>query len=598
MDRWYTGTQVDRFLTHDSFHTMPRSHLLVLFLLGLAVPLVIAQFQSLPGYMDADYYFGGGIQLAKGNGFSEPYLWNYLADPPGLPAPSHAYWMPLASLLAAAGMLITGQMTFTAARLGFILLAALVPPLTSLLAFHLTSNRAASLLSGLLACFPVYYAPFLPVTDNYAIYMLLGISFFFLLSSLSSPAADDHAPITKHRLLITFFLFGLLSALMTLARSDGLLWLGMSSFVAMWVAWKQGSTQAGTQVHKYTGIQAHGYTGTQVYTHTRKQVETGNLQRLLPPLYFLSRSFIFHFSSFLFAILLGYLLLIMPWYFRNLRLYNSLMAPGGSRTLWLTNYNDTFLYPASQLTMERWLASGWDAILQARLGALKMNLLNAFAAQGGIFLFPFILMGLWQLRSDIRVRVAALAWVLLLFVMTVIFPFAGYRGAFFHAGAALQPIWWIAAPLGLDAVVALIRRKNLLDDRAFGVFRGALVGLALLMTAAIFAIRVLPGWEREDGHYAEIERLFLQQRAPSGAIVMVRNPPGYNVVTGRPAIALPAGGMSALLAVAERYDARYLILEPEGTSSDLRVLYDQPDSHPSFRYIGESDGNRLYEIIH
>ena len=46
----------------------------LLFLLGLAVPLAIAQLQSLPGYMDADYYFGGGIQLAQGNGFNEPYL--------------------------------------------------------------------------------------------------------------------------------------------------------------------------------------------------------------------------------------------------------------------------------------------------------------------------------------------------------------------------------------------------------------------------------------------------------------------------------------------------------------------------------------------
>ena len=39
-------------------------------------------------------------------------------------------------------------------------------------------------------------------------------------------------------------------------------------------------------------------------------------------------------------------------------------------------------------------------------------------------------------------------------VMTVIFPFAGSRGSFFHAGAAFQPYWWIAAPIGLDAVLA------------------------------------------------------------------------------------------------------------------------------------------------
>jgi hypothetical protein len=545
---------------------MTRRDLLILFLLGLAVPLTIAQFQSLPGYMDADYYFGGGIQLARGNGFTEPYLWNYLADPRGLPTPSHAYWMPLASILAAAGMWLTGQTTFTSARIGFILLAALVPPLTSLLAFRITSNRAASLLSGLLACFPVYYAPFLPVTDNYAIYMLLGICFFFLLSNL-------HSPISNLKSLIAFLLLGLLSALMTLARSDGLLWLGMSLLSAVWFA--------GKQVKKYTGTQENN----DLPPHNTRHA---------------THSFIFHLSSFplsAFCILAGYILLISPWYVRNLNIFGSLMAPGGSRALWLTHYNDTFLYPASQLTMERWLASGWDAILLARLDALKMNLLNAFAAQGGIFLFPFILIGLWIYRRDVRVRFAALAWTLLLVAMTVVFPFAGPRGAFFHAGAALQPIWWCLAPVGLDAVVAFARRKNLFDDRAFAIFRASLVGITVLMTVAIFALRVLPNWEREDGHYAEVESLLVQQGAPRDAIIIVRNPPGYNVVTGRPAIALPAGGIPALLAVAERYEARYLVLEPAGTSEALKAIYDNPHQSPKFIYLGETDGNRLYEIV-
>ncbi|RJP54572.1 MAG: hypothetical protein C4583_02240 [Anaerolineaceae bacterium] len=531
---------------------MTRRDLLLLFLLGLAVPLVIAQFQSLPGYMDADYYFGGGIQLARGDGFNEPYLWNYLADPQGLPTPSHAYWMPLASLIAAAGMWLTGQTTFATARIGFILLAALVPPLTSLLAFRLTSNRATSLLSGLLACFPAYYAPFLPVTDNYAIYMLLGISFFFLLSSLQSLIANRQS-------LIAFFLLGLISALMTLARSDGLLWLGLSLLVAIWFSYQQKSSSSPASFHL-----------------------------------FVFASYILRFTFFVF---LGYLLLVSPWYARNLNIFGSLMAPGGSRALWLTNYNDTFIYPASQLTFDSWLASGWNAILLARLDALKLNLLNAFAAQGGIFLFPFILIGLWIFRRDIRVRFAALAWILLIIAMTVVFPFAGPRGAFFHAGAALQPLWWCLAPVGLDAIVASARRRNLFDDRAFAIFRASLVGIAVLMTVAIFALRVLPNWEREDGHYASIETLLVQEGAPGDAVIIVRNPPGYNIVTGRPAIALPAGGFPALLAVAERYDAQYLVLEILGTSEDLRELYLSPNSRPEFKYLGESDGNRLYEIV-
>jgi len=86
-------------------------HYLILFVIGLLVPFAVSRLQTLPGYMDADYYFAGGIQLANGNGFTEPYLWNYLDDPAGLPPPSHTYWMPLASIVSALGMWITGQKT-------------------------------------------------------------------------------------------------------------------------------------------------------------------------------------------------------------------------------------------------------------------------------------------------------------------------------------------------------------------------------------------------------------------------------------------------------------------------------------------------------
>ncbi len=42
--------------------------------------------------------------VSPGYGFSEMVLWNFLDDPEGLPHPSHGYWMPLVSILSAAGM--------------------------------------------------------------------------------------------------------------------------------------------------------------------------------------------------------------------------------------------------------------------------------------------------------------------------------------------------------------------------------------------------------------------------------------------------------------------------------------------------------------
>src|SRR3954464_12777191 len=114
---------------------MTRRAYLLLFLFGLITTSVVASFQPIPGTMDEDYYFAGGIRLAQGHGFTETYLWNYLDNPQSLPHPSHGYWFPLASIIAAAGMFLTGQQTFWGARMGFILIAALIPPVTAALAY-------------------------------------------------------------------------------------------------------------------------------------------------------------------------------------------------------------------------------------------------------------------------------------------------------------------------------------------------------------------------------------------------------------------------------------------------------------------------------
>src|SRR4030067_2288981 len=100
----------------------------MLFLLGLGFPLVVAGSQSAPGYMDADYYFADGLRLAQGFGFSEPFLWNYLDNPQGIPHPMFTYWMPFAALLATVGMKASGMINFTGARLGLLLVAGCIPP--------------------------------------------------------------------------------------------------------------------------------------------------------------------------------------------------------------------------------------------------------------------------------------------------------------------------------------------------------------------------------------------------------------------------------------------------------------------------------------
>ncbi len=515
-----------------------------LFLCGLMAALTVASFQDYPGYMDSDYYFVGGLQLVEGKGFSEPFLWNYLDDPAGLPHPSHTYWLPLSSILAAMSMFLTGQRTYAAARLVFILIAACIPPLTARLALDFTDRRALALTSGLLAVFSVFHAPFMPVTDNFAPFMFLG-GLLFLLAKNESGGA--------------FFGMGLLAGLMNLARSDGLLWLALLGLLCLWKALR------------FTDCALR-------FTH------------------YVLRIMLYIFRTFP-LVLLGYLLVMAPWYARNYALFGSFMAPGGGRILWLTNYNDTFAFPAERVAFQSWLAAGWQAALKVRLWALGMNAQNVIGAQGGILLFPFIAVGLWQVRGDLRVRLAVTGWLLLLAIMTLIFPLAGARGGFFHAGAAFQPLWWALAPLGLERIVAAVRSRGLLDDRAYGIFRVSMVILCAVLTLVVLQKRIFQlGWQEEEELYVKVEKFLVEQGAQPEQIVITLNPPGYYLVSRRSAIVQPPGGPDTILAVAARYGASYYILEKEGVLPEYRGLYEQTEQYPGFEYLGEVGNARIFAL--
>ncbi len=503
---------------------------LILGLLGFGLATGIGYFQHFPGYLDSDYYFADGMQLAKGNGFREPYLWNYLDDPAGLPHPSPTYWMPLSAIISAMGMYLTGSLTYEAGRAGFLVLAAFVPIVTAALAYSFTQRQELALVSGLLAVFSIYYAPFVGVTDNYSPYLVLGGLFFLA-------ARSDRA--------YTYFLLGLVSGLTTLARSDGLLWFGLTGLL---IAWRLLVGRAMKAAVVNIGLAT-----------------------------------------------VGFFLVMGPWFWRTYSIFGSPIAPGGHYLLWLKSYDEIFSYPASQLTMAAWLAQDPFRILFGYLDALRWNLENTLAAQGGIFLFPFILIGIWQFRSNQRVRLGAIAWFGLVFVMTFIFPYAGARGGFFHSAAAIQPLWWTLAPIGLERVVAAARRRNLFTPAAFKVFRGALVAIAMLSTALIVSIRVLPGWGEGEAQYREVEAYLVAHGIQPGDNVIVRNPPGYYLMTGRSAIVTPFGGEASILAVGARYHARYLILESAGVVGPLEGVY-QNESSPHLLFIGDLHGTHIYQV--
>jgi hypothetical protein len=236
--------------------------------------------------------------------------------------------------------------------------------------------------------------------------------------------------------------------------------------------------------------------------------------------------------------------------------------------------------------------------LQNRIDAASSNLSTAIFAQGGLFLLPLILVGLWQIKNDQRVKISVVGWSVLFMVMSIIFPFAGVRGSFYHGGAAFQPLWWAAAPIGLEALLARARaRGQFRDPYASVVFHTVVIVLMVAFTAYLVNLRVVStGWAKDDVVYAAVEAKLQENGIGPMDVVIVRNPPGYYVRTRRSAVLLPYGDEDTVLLVADQYSADYLVLEKTESWEDLQDLYVNPQGSPSFIYLGEVNGTRLFRI--
>lgn len=541
---------------------MSRRYLLALFLSGLLVALAAASFERAPGYMDADYYYAGALRLVDGWGAVEPYLWNYLNEPAGLITPSFSYWMPLTSLVAAAGLAVVPGSGFWGARIGFLLLAALVPPLTAQIALRLTGRPDYARLAGLLALFPGFYLAYMTTTDAFPIYMVLGGLFVLLASGDGWPVSARWPAAVREP--ARFVLVGILAALLHLTRVDGLFWLAGGLAAAL--GWFGADNTPGKKVSHHAFV---------------KRLASG----VVP-------------------VLIGYGLVMSPWFARNVRAWGSLLPPGGSRALWITSYEETMIYPASLLTPERWLSAGWGTHLQARLEALSANLQTTLAVQGGIILLPFILLAMWRLRGCAAVRLGAAMWLLTAGLMTLVFPYAGINGGFFHAGAALQPLWWALAPLGIESLMnAYARLRRAGNPR--GVVRftaGLLITVSALLSVGLYSQRVIGGeaggwkWNASADHYRQVEQALTDAGATPCEPVLVNNPPGYWIETRRAAAVIPYGDEQMLMAAARQFGANYVVLE-RNNAGHLKSLYQRESTSPELEFITDVGDTRLFRVV-
>ena len=499
-----------------------RDRILVL-VLALAVRLAMALLLTRPGYMDAAYYAAGAVRLAQGGGLSEPFLWHYLDDPAGVPHPGFLYWMPLPALLAGPFAALWPN-SYLALQVPFVLLSALLPLVAYDLAWETTGRRRLAWLAGLLALFSGFFFPYWTIPETFAPFALVG-SLALWLAGGWRPGARTPLSGAGRWLLV-----GLLAGLAHLTRADGVLLLPVVVLASL--------------------ISVPGRDA---------QRATRDGQRA-------SRLAVFHAS----CVLFGYLLVMAPWFLRNLSAIGAPLSPAGAKTLWLRTYDDLFCY-GCDLSLRSYLGWGWPDILHSKLWAAGVNATRFLAEDCLIFLLPFVVVGLYRLRRHTPFCLSLFYLLLVYLAHSVAFTFPGPRGGFFHASTPALPFLFVSGGEGVEAAVRWAARRRRWDVRqARAVFTVAAVVVAVALSAYVM-VQKLPVWRVADAAYLEVGD-WLARRGAGDARVMVGNPPAFWYHTGCPAVVVPNGDVDTLLAVADRYGIDYVVLD-RNRPEDLAELY-------------------------
>jgi hypothetical protein len=498
---------------HLGVQLIARAPRRALWLLSLTTLTVVASTLDNPGTLDASYHLHVAQNLAAGRGLVEDVIWNYLDKSRAalaLPHASHLYWMPLTTWLAWLGLAAFDGLLapFAAARVPFVLLASLVPLLAYELAHKLWQRNDYAWMAGLMTLAAPNYLQSWVVSEPETPYCLAAAGCFLACARAVAGARG------------WWLAAGAAAAAAHLTRADGALVL-----VAV-------ALQAAIQARPWRS-------------------------RLLD-----------------LALLGGsYLLLMAPWFARNFSLIGSPLPLSVTSTLWLHSYDEIFSYDKS-FSAARWFsASAGTLLAEKSLGALAVLVL--FAGMFQWVLPPLALAGFGRLPPARRLLVApCLVYALLLLgCMALGFTHPAQFGSLFRGAAALVPWTMALVPGGLAYACERYARLRRAEPREVKrVLQPGLLAV-IVVVAALFHVHRVHGivepqelWNTRFIHYREIER-WLRAQGATGPVLVV-DPPGFTLATGRPSIVVPSDGPRALRAAADRFGARWLILESNVPSLD------------------------------
>jgi hypothetical protein len=382
-----------------------------LLLLGAAVRWWAAGQVVFPANEGSAFYVDTARNIVEGRGFVSDAIWSYATPPLVLPKPAFELWMPMASFLAALPMALLGT-SFAVAQLGSILLGAAIGPLTWYVARQaahrqgLGERRAATVAigSGIVASIlgPFLIAAALP--DSTTPFLVLGV-----LGAIATARLVERPSVRVGLAL------GVLLGLAYLSRQEAV-YLGLTYLILAIGPLRRAA--AGRRLREAISLLA--------------------------------------------APVAGGLVVVAPWFARNVAAFGTLFPGQALENVYLSRNEEIFAY-LERPTAESFLAQGPVAIVAHMVDALSHDLLT-------VVVLPALPVGLLGLiaalvmrrspafREATALRALLVAGLVIYLVTSLLLPVATLWGTFLHASGPPLVGLIVAAMLGLDAAIARLGR--------------------------------------------------------------------------------------------------------------------------------------------
>ncbi len=514
-------------------HPFARRDWLLAAAFGLIAALVMVYaLNPQPSYLDSYYHYNAAARWASGDGLTDTALWVYLGLPEGLTAP----------IIETPSHLYWMPMTSLLAGasmkvFGTSYAAAQIPMALCYAGAILLAALAGGWLGG--AKRHAALAMLLMVASSSFAPMWGETDTFapYALFGAGALAAMIQARVTDNGRW--WLVAGLLSGAGHLTRSDGLLLLMVGVLVAVF---------------------------------------SGRRSRTIG----------------LAALVIGYLLVMGPWFVRMINVVGAPLPVGGLQTAYITDYEQIFRYPWQELSLS---SVGVPALVQSRVDTFPKNIGTFFVSEGWLVLWPLMLWGLFKVHSAARLAIGLFALGLHV-AMSLVFAWPAARGGLFHGAAALMPWWSALTIIGAEALIdRLTRRQPRMRTFTHVLVLGLTLAAAFWMTS--FTLRTpKPAGEPQS---VTALRPFLA----AGDRIMATDPARNYYHLGVGGVVLPDAPVAQLEDMAETFDLDYFVLEEieEGADGTLDAVVPvslKPilSETPPFLQLVEDFGHtRLYRFV-